>query len=151
MREQDRREVLATANLSSMTECGALSFLSSPETTWCAWIDGQPVAAFGYAPVSALQPHLYSAWAWGTDLFKRVAPALTRFAVANWPKAMIGAGALRCEVRSLQGHDLAHKWLTALRCRYEATLVNYGTGGETFELWAWIKDDWNDVLFDQNQ
>jgi hypothetical protein len=93
-----------------------------------------------------MQPHMRSAWAWGTDKFKRCVPAMTRFARGHWPAALINGGVTRVEIRSLKGHDLAHKWLTGIRARRECELTSYGVNGETFELWAFLKEDWHHVL-----
>ena len=121
-------------------------YSSGPDWCWTAWLDDQPQAAFGISFVSPLQPHMRSAWAWGTPRFKRCAPALTRFCKREWPSRLIEDGVTRVEVRSLQGHDLAHRWLAALPARKEADLPYYGVNGETFELWAFLKEDWQDSL-----
>jgi hypothetical protein len=151
LRDQDRQEIAASALIESMTEAAMLSWYSSgPDWCWTAWLDEQPQAAFGISAVRNWQPHMRSAWAWGTARFKRCAPAITRFCVREWPQSLIESGVTRVEIRSLKGHDLAHRWLSGLRARREAELVNYGVHGETFELWAWLKEDWHDVLLDQN-
>lgn len=139
LREQDRKEIFATARLESTVQVAALSYYGSH--CWTAWIDDQPHAAFGVSDTSPLTPHLRSAWAWGTKRFKRCVPAITRFVLKEWPPLLFDDGAVRMEVRSLQGHDLAHKWLKALGARHEATMPGYGVNGETFELWAFLRED----------
>lgn len=146
IRDQDRREIEASAVLSSMTEAAMLSWYSSQGFCWTVWLDGQPHAAFGVGYGSALQPHIRSAWAWGTDRFKRCVPAISRFCVKEWPSRLIGEGVTRVEVRSLKDHDIAHRWLAGLRAKREAVMENYGVHGEAFELWAWLAEDWQDVL-----
>lgn len=148
MRDADRREVLATANLGSLTEAAALCVLGSHEHAWCAYLNGEPVGCFGVAYGSPMQPHIRSAWAWGTKRFKRVVPAISRFAHRHWPSLLIGQGVNRVEIRSIEGHDIAHKWLGYMGARLECELRNYGTGGETFLLWSLLKEDWNNVLQD---
>jgi len=148
LREADRREVFATAVLESATAAAMLSwYASGPEWCWTAWMDGQPHAAFGVSRASPFQPHLRSAWAWGTSRFIRCAPAITRFCKIEWPRRLIGEGVTRVEIRSLKDHDLAHRWLKALPARYEGEMTGYGVNGESFELWAFIKEDWQHVLF----
>ncbi|WP_133676270.1 hypothetical protein [Aquamicrobium defluvii] len=145
LRDEDKREVFASARLQSGTEAGAISFLSSPGWCWTAWLDGQPVAAFGVGlgnPVH--QPHIRHAWAFGTSRFKRAAPAITRFCVENWPKRLIAEGVTRVEIRSIADHDIAHRWLSGLRAHRECEMPNYGAGGETFTLWSWRAEDWKD-------
>lgn len=146
LRKWDTKEIFASAALESPTQVGLLSYYGSLGWCWTAWLDGQPHAAFGVARMSDLQPHLRSAWAWGTDRFKRCAPAITRFSMKEWPSRLIGEGVTRVEIRSLKGHDIAHKWLSAIRARREGEMTNYGVNGETFELWAWLKEDWLDAL-----
>ncbi len=147
LRDQDRREVFATAQLESGTQAGAISFLTSQGFCWTAWIDDQPVAAFGVSYGNPqYQPHIRYGWAYGTDRFKRATPAITRFCIKNWPRRLIAEGVTRVEIRSIADHDLAHKWLASIRARKEAVMPNFGVNGETFELWAWLKEDWNDVL-----
>lgn len=147
MRDQDRREVFATAILDSATEAGVISYSTSPEWCWTAWLDGQPQGAFGVSIGNPVyQPHIRHAWAYGTERFKRVAPAITRFCVEHWPKRLIADGVTRVEVRSIADHDLAHRWLAGLRARHEACLTGYGVNGEDFHLYAWLAEDWGDSL-----
>ncbi len=135
------------AVLDGVSQAGAVSYLTSPDFCWTAWIEGQPVAAFGVTQGNPqYQPHIRYAWAYGTDKFKRAAPAITRFCIQEWPKRLIAEGATRVEIRSLADHDLAHKWLKSIRAKHEADMPNYGVNGETFQLWAWLKEDWEDVL-----
>lgn len=143
MRDEDRREALATLNVRSMTEIGVLCFLGSPDTAWNVWVDAAPVASFGYSMRGDMQPHLCSAWAWGTSSFKRAVPAITRFCLANWPSMMASAGLTRAEIRSLAGHDIAHSWLASLGARREGLMHGYGINGEDFELWALMTEDFN--------
>ena len=141
MRQEDRREALATIAVSSMTEIGVLSYLGSPDTEWNGVLDGLPVAAFGYAPRGNSQPHLCSVWAWGTERFRRVVPAITRFCLANWPEMMAKGGIWRGEIRSLADHDIAHSWLASLGAKREGLLRSYGVNGEDFELWSVLQED----------
>lgn len=147
LREHDRREVFATARLESGTQAGAMSFLTSPGFCWTAWLDNQPVAAFGISQGNPqYQPHLRYGWAFGTERFKRAAPAITRFCIREWPRRLIAEGVTRVEIRSIADHDIAHRWLAGIRAHHEADMPNYGVNGETFQLWSWRKEDWEDVL-----
>jgi len=78
----------------------------------------------------------------GDRQVKRCAPAITRFCKQEWPQRLIGEGVTRVEIRSLDGHDIAHRWLAALPARHEADLINFGVNGETFQQWAFLADDW---------
>jgi len=151
LRDEDIREIFASAVLESATQAAMLSWLSSgPEWCWTAWLDDQPQAAFGLSSVGALQPHILSAWAWGTPRFKRCIPAMTRFIKAEWPQMVLSVGVTRVEARSLRDHDLAHKWLSGLGARKECELPEFGVNRETFELWAFLKRDFDNVLLDEN-
>lgn len=147
MREQDRREIFATAMLGSATDAAAISFYGSgPDWSWTAWLDGQPVGAFGVGRGSPLQPHIRHAWAYGTGRFRRVVPAITRFVRSEWPDRLFIEGVTRLEARSISDHDVAHRWLAGLGAKREAEMRGYGVNGETFELWAFLKEDFDDVL-----
>lgn len=145
MRGQDKREILATAKLDTLTEAGVISFHTSEDWCWIAWLDGQPVGAFGVAYGNPVyQPHIRHVWAYGTWRFKRVVPAISRFILREWPHRLLSEGVTRVECRSLIDHDLAHKWMTGLKAHKECDLLNYGVNGETFTQWAWLAQDWKE-------
>jgi hypothetical protein len=137
LRQEDRREIRASADLASTVEAAVVAFETSTDWCWTAQIDGQPVAAFGTAATSPLTPHIRAAWAFGTKRLRRAVPAIGRMALAEWPRRLAGEGVRRLEVRSLSDHDIAHRWLASLGARLEGTLERYGTGGEDFQLWSW--------------
>lgn len=121
-------------------------YLSGPDWCWTAWLDGQPRAAFGISALSDRQPHMRTAWAWGTDRFRRCVPEITRH-MRTWPARLYADGVTRVEVRSLKDHDLAHIWLSGLGARRECEMPGYGVNGETFELWSFARKDYENVLF----
>ena len=139
LRPEDRREIRASADLASTVEAALIAYETSRDWCWTAQIAGQPVAAFGAAETSVLTPHIRTAWAFGTRRFRRAVPAIGRFALAEWPDRLAGERVRRLEVRSLAGHDIAHRWLAGLGARLEGELVRYGTGGEDFQLWSWTE------------
>lgn len=137
LRQEDRREIRASADIASTVEAAVIAFETSKAWCWTAQIAGQPIAAFGTAATSPLTPHIRAAWAFGTKRFRRTVPAISRFAKREWPGRLRNEGVRRLEVRSLADHDIAHRWLAGLGARMEGTLESYGTGGEDFELWSW--------------
>lgn len=140
MREQDWREVHASCPTDDKAEAGILCHLSSQGWSYTAWLHGEPVCAFGFSP--SMLPWLWSAWAFGTDKMKRAIPTVTRFGRSTIARQLIEAGAQRCEIRSIADHDLAHRWLQGLGAHRECDLPGYGRNGETFVLYAWLKEDW---------
>jgi hypothetical protein len=139
MREWDRREFEASARTASMTEAALICHYGSGQWARVALLKGEPVAAFGAAG-SPYQPQLRIAWAFGTDRLRKAVRAISR-EVESWKPRLVAEGVGRIEARALVGHDLAGRWMTALGASREAILRRYGTGGEDFELWAWVA--WN--------
>jgi hypothetical protein len=138
MREWDRREFEASAAYPSATHAALLCHYGSQPWAAIALLDGDPVAAFG-AFGSPLMPQLRTAWAFGTERFRRAVPAITR-EVESWKPQLVREGVHRIEARALAGHDLAGRWLKGLGASRETILKRYGTGGEDFELWAWVAE-----------
>lgn len=137
LRPRDRREIAASAELSCRVEAAVIAVEASRGWCWTAKIGGQPVAAFGVAETSPLTPHIRTAWAFGTDRFRRAVPAISRFATAHWPARLRQEAVRRLEVRAIAGDDNVHSWLAGLGAEPEGALKCYGTGGETFHLWSW--------------
>ncbi len=137
LRPRDRTEILASADLTSGVEAAVIAVETSRQFSWTAIVSGQPVAAFGVAETTPLTPHIRTAWAFGTNRFRRAVPAISRFASTHWPARLTSQGVRRLEVRALADHDIAHHWLIGLGAAFEGTLNNYGTAGETFRLYAW--------------
>lgn len=138
MRDWDRREFDASADYPSATAAALLCHYGSMPWAGVALLNGEPVAAFG-AFGSPLQPQLRTAWAFGTDKFRRAVPAIGR-EVESWKPHLVAQGVHRIEARCLAEHDLAGRWLAGLGATREAVLRRHGRGGEDFELWAWIAE-----------
>ena len=147
MRERDQQEILGVLPEDARpVQAGALCWqVSGPEWSWTAWHNGSPVCAFGLSPQSPLTPWLWCAWAFGTNQMRRAIPAVSRFAYLNWPVMLRSVGATRVEVRSLETHDIAHRWLASLGARREALCRSYGRNGENYELWAFLQEDFAHV------
>jgi len=141
MRAQDAAEIYCQFPGSATSlDVAALSYANT-DHAYCAWLDGSPVAAFGFSPATPAGTVL-SAWAFGTRAFTRAVPAISRYGAQVVAPLLVADGVRRVEVRSIKGHDIAHKWLHSLGARREAELCDWGRGGETFELWSWTLDDW---------
>lgn len=134
LREWDRREIFAV-RWSDDPDDLALAALQLLETTWIAFIGDDPVAAIGTIP---LHPTLWSPWCFGTDRFGQVGLPLTRLAKrVIIPVMAAAAPRVRVEVKSLDGHLDAQRWLErSFGARREATHPGYGKGGETFHTYV---------------
>lgn len=105
---------------------------------WVCERAGEPIVAIGAVEVHA---GVWSAWMFATDNFPSVGFFLTRFVRQSMIPSLIKIGAHRCDARSIDGHDHAHRWLRALGAVEEARLLRYGRGGEDFIIFRWDKPD----------
>jgi RimJ/RimL family protein N-acetyltransferase len=101
---------------------------------WTAYVDGEPAAIYGLSPITE---RVASAWAFGTRAMRRAVPAMTRHIhLVMWPSA-VRYGFHRAEARSIEGHDLSHRWLPKIGMRHEGVCRAFGARRETFHLYAW--------------
>lgn len=135
MREQDRRELFCqlAGRISASSAVAAIFASCPPDWSWVATHDGNPAAAFGFAPYTAAT---WCGWAFGTVRLRRCIPAITRFCKAQEDR-LIEAGCRRLEVRTIHDHDVSHQWLAGLGAVKVCDLPDFGTNGEEFQLWAW--------------
>lgn len=135
LRPEDYRETMCQVppgTLGSQALAGVMDGLA-PGWNWVARIGDQPVAAFGFQPMTT---PVWAAWALGTRRMVRVIPAITRWCWAHEQK-LIDAGVRRVEARTIEGHDQAHRWLERLGCQRVCDLPDHGHNGELFHLYAW--------------
>jgi hypothetical protein len=147
-REIDKREIIA-AGPRNMTECGYITWEMLEiygGIAWCAWVDGNPEFSFGFTRQSALNPHLFSAWAWGSDKIDVVMPELARWAKGgNGVPSLIDRldieGCGRIEARSIYEHRASHRWLEWLGFVKECELPEWGVGKERFVQYRWLRSE----------
>ena len=96
--------------------------------------DGLPSGAFGFAPIS---DGVLNGWAFGRPGFGRCVPAITRFVFRELVPTWLRDGIRRVEVRSIESHHRAHRWLEAAGAARCCALDEWGRGGERFYLYAW--------------
>lgn len=138
LRPEDQREI--ACQLSPEARTGDIAAVAAHSTeAWVATLRGQPVAAWGVAPLAW---SVLSIWAFGTRHMTRAVPAMTR-QIGERVDAWIEAGVTRVEARSIVGHDKAHRWMRALGAQ-ELPCPCWGRGGEDFILFAWTAQDWKD-------
>lgn len=139
LRPADRREITAMLPADThLTAFAAHLFSISAPHAYIADVAGTPAGAFGATTVPGY--NVGQAWAFGTNRFKRAVPAITRYMMNTLGPQLVEQGVTRVEVRSIEGHDLAHRWLTSLGARAECAMDSYGMSGETFLLYAWTAD-----------
>lgn len=137
MRAADRREILCQLEPGSTGSDAALAcYYATPEgCRFVAFIDGQPVAAFGIGPLTYV---VWQGWAFGTNRIKRTIPAISRFMQYELAPAIIANGCRRIEARAYGRGDIAPLWISRLGgIRVPGDLSDHGRDGEVFELWAW--------------
>jgi RimJ/RimL family protein N-acetyltransferase len=135
LRPEDRREVMCQVPEGSFGSVALAAMMAdaSPLWTWVVRIDDQPVAVFGFHPLTV---PVWQAFALGTRRMTRAIPAITRWCWAQ-EQRLLDAGVRRLEARSIEGHDSAHRWLERLGCSRVCDLPDHGRDGELFYLYAW--------------
>lgn len=134
LRAADRREAFATRFNDDPDSLAMEIFSTWGGLMWIAHHDGKAVALFG---ATEQWPGVYSCWLLATDDWPAVALGVTKFVKRRIMPHLADSGALRCEARSIDGHDKAHRWLTSIGCVQEARLRRYGRNGEDFLVFRW--------------
>lgn len=136
MREWDRREIFAR-RYDDDPEAIVQVVVGARFPWWVARVDGVPASACGVLPTEA--PGVWAPWCFGTEMFARTALVLTRHGKRFMMPAVRNAGGHRLEVRSLDGHDDAHRWLErTFGAKREGTHPKAGRAGETFHTYGLI-------------
>ena len=135
LRPEDYRETMCQlpAGTRGSTAMAAIYYDLPPGWSWIAYDNGQPVAVFGFQPMTV---SVWSAWALGTRRMTRAIPAITRWCWGQ-EQRLIDAGVRRLEARTIEGHHQAHRWLERLGCTRVCELPDHGRDGELFYLYAW--------------
>jgi hypothetical protein len=137
IRAQDKREIRAVYQYRDNLELAAYCLTASPHVAYIAELRGEPVAVYG---MTQPMPHIAVGWAYGTDKFRRVAPALTRHILTVGIPSMFARGVHRIEVRSIVDHDISHRWLAnGLGGAFEGICKGYGRNREDFALYARVR------------
>lgn len=103
---------------------------------WTAHYDGQPVAVFGTAPISAA---CVSLWALGTPRMRRAAPAITDHVLDELMPRLLTDGIVSAEARSIIAHNEAHHWMRACGATMQGQAFPYGRNRELFLLFRWTE------------
>jgi hypothetical protein len=132
MREHDAEEIYPHIWNPTAENLAALSCQSNLK--FVALSDGRPVAAWGAAE---RLPQVWNCWMFATDNWMQVALPVTRHIIKVVRPAVIDAGAVRLDCWSMEGHDVAHRWLEMLGAIREASLEDYGSNRKTYHNYSW--------------
>lgn len=133
MRPADKAEIFAT-QYTDDPKAFARQIMAVGGLKWLAWVDDEPVAAIGCAP---MWPGVATPWCFGTDKFAHAALLLTRLGKRVIIPTAQASGIHRLEVKSQEGHTDAQGWLSRVfGCSREATHKGYGRDGSTFHTYV---------------
>lgn len=131
MRPEDVREIFAT-KFSDDPEALAHEVVARKPFAWAAGLNGEPIALFGCIE---MWPGVWEVWMFATPSFDKIGRRLTRLAHSAIVPIMVREGCRRIQAHSIEGHDVAHRWLETLGAVREAELPDFGKNGETFYLY----------------
>jgi hypothetical protein len=98
--------------------------------------DGVPVAAYG---AYLGRPQYWTVWMFATDRWAEVALSVTKDIRRNMMPAMLSGDAVRADCWSMEGHDVAHRWLELLGAVREASIEDFGPTRKTFHCYSWTR------------
>ncbi|MEX0809528.1 MAG: hypothetical protein WD044_12450 [Dongiaceae bacterium] len=136
MREGDRLEVFAT-RFDDDPDALARDLVAMSRFGAVVAADGDPVAAMGAVEC---WPGMWNVWMIATDRWPLVARSATRWARIAVLSVLAKAGAHRCECKSIESHETAHRWLRHLGAEVEAVHRDFGRNRETFITFVWRFD-----------
>lgn len=116
--------------------------LPEQNMSYVACINDQPVAAFGFSPITVA---CVSVWAFGTDRMSRVVPAITDFITLRAAPGLISAGFRTMEARSITSHKEAHRWMESMGGLRTGPSFMYGKNDERFYLYRWTAKHYDDI------
>jgi len=106
---------------------------------WRVWrYQGEPVAMNGIVP---LRPGVVSAGAFGTDKWRHVVRAMTRWSREFVIPSLQLANYHRGEAMTLASNVDSRRWIESLGGQVEAYLHHYGRNREDYVLYAWRLDE----------
>jgi len=139
MRESDYREFSAVSYAKTRGQLADVmtEIYGQHPGGLCAYADDEPVA------VGAMvegRPNVVTLMFFATERMGDIAYPLTRFIRNTLFPRYREDGVHRIECISIEGHELAHRWIRLLGLKHEARFAGYGKGGEAFHQFAWVKD-----------
>ena len=135
MRQLDAEEILPLT-WTGRPEDVAAGIVGAGGLQFVALCDGAPVATWG---TFERLPALWSVWMFATDRWPLVALSVTRHIRFMLPAVFEDVGAARADCWSMDGHDVAHRWLEMLGARREATVEDYGRPRKKYHCYSWTR------------
>jgi hypothetical protein len=135
MRELDAEEILPLIWSRKPEDLAAISCATGGIAT-VALSDGCPVAAYG-AYLS--RPQMWTVWMFATDRWPEVVSSVTKDIRRRMMPEMLGGDAVRADCWSMEGHNMAHRWLEVLGATREASIEDYGPTRKTFHCYSWTR------------
>lgn len=136
--QEDADEIYSQLAVEDPNYVALVAWETSPEWKFIAYLDDEPVLAFG---LSVVHPTMCIAWAWGTKRKVRAFPEATRFMLETVKKQAIAGGIKRIQADSAEAHTNAHRWLKRLGAKVESEMPFFGKNGETFLKFVWINEE----------
>lgn len=139
MRDMDAKELFAT-RYEDDPDALAMDMMTRWGPMW--WIAGNAETRRPIAVIGATErwPGMWQVGMFATDEFGQIGLGLTRWVVRRMIPTIreTPSGVRRAEAYSIEGHDVAHRWLEMLGAvREPLPLDGYGKGGETFHKFVW--------------
>lgn len=135
MRALDAEEILPLIQTGKPEDLAA-GMVAAGGIATVALSDGVPVAAYG---AYLGRPQIWTVWMFATDRWPEVALSVTRDIRRNMMAAMLDGDAVRADCWSMEGHDMAHRWLEVLGAVREATVEDYGPTRKSFHCYSWTR------------
>ena len=135
MRDMDAEEIFPLT-WTGKPEDLAMAICASGGIANVALCSGRPVAAWG---ATLVKPKMWQVWMFSTDRWPSVALTVTRNIRKEMMPSMIESGAVRADCWSMEGHDVAHRWLEVLGALRECSVEDYGATRKTFHCYSWTR------------
>jgi len=114
----------------------ALRTIASGGISTVALSGGVPVSVYGAAEI---RPKFWTVWMFATDRWPEVALKVTRAITRDLTPEFKRLGCSRAECWSIEGHDVAHRWLEVLGAVRECAAEDYGPDGNTYYCYSWTR------------
>lgn len=147
MREIDKREIYPLMHEDSSLQLAWLQLQLSKRFAVNAFINDEPVCAFG---IAEYRPGIGELWAFGTSKIYGAMRAMTdhiRHEMAA--KVFADESVWRLECRSSVEHKQAHAWIESIGLEYRCPLDNLGKNGEDYLLFDTSRKVIGDRTYEQ--